>query len=174
MLTTPETATGDAPDTKELAALSEAATGWLPHELGAPMPVVGETIVDILFAGLGEKRHVAASKWDWDETGIGAVTFWRLSEQHAAEQALSAYRSGDLVPRAEVDRARAEGEAAGIERAAKMADKWRDENKASAAKARKSVSDGARNMAEMLDGAAIECNAIAGAIRALTDTPDAG
>lgn len=56
---------------------------------------------------------------------------------------------------------------AALEEAAAIADRWRDENKASAAKARKSVSEGSRNMAEMLDGAAIECNAIAAEIRAL-------
>lgn len=54
----------------------------------------------------------------------------------------------------------------GLEAAAVIAEKWRDENKAAAAKARKSFSEGARNMAEMLDGAAIECNAIATEIRA--------
>ena len=55
----------------------------------------------------------------------------------------------------------------GLEAAAKIAEQWRDQNKASAAKARKSYSEGARNMADMLDGAAIECNAIAQAIRDL-------
>ncbi len=56
---------------------------------------------------------------------------------------------------------------AAYERCAQIADKWRDENKEAAAKARKSVSEGSRNMAEMLDGAAIECNAIAAEIRGL-------
>ena len=53
----------------------------------------------------------------------------------------------------------------GLLDAALMAEKWRDENKAAAARARKSISEGSQNMAEMLDGAAIECNAIAGEIR---------
>jgi hypothetical protein len=56
-----------------------------------------------------------------------------------------------------------------IERAALIADEWADENKAAAAKARKSSSEGCQNMAEMLDGAAIECNAIAAEIRKLVD-----
>jgi hypothetical protein len=56
---------------------------------------------------------------------------------------------------------------AALEEAALLADRWRDENKAAAAKARKSISEGARNTAEMLDGAAIECNAIAAEIRGL-------
>lgn len=59
--------------------------------------------------------------------------------------------------------------------AAAIAEKWRDENKAAAAAARKrgrarSDFDGNQTgyiMAEQLDGAAIECNAIAGAIREL-------
>lgn len=69
------------------------------------------------------------------------------------------------------------GEAArkqAIEEAAALAEQWRDENKASAAKARRSVSEGAQNMAEMLDGAAIECNAIAQAIRNLLQEDDNG
>lgn len=57
------------------------------------------------------------------------------------------------------------------EDAAAIADKWRDENKAAAAKAR--TSERKRDamglehpgMSDMLDGAAIECNAIAGEIR---------
>ncbi len=59
-----------------------------------------------------------------------------------------------------------------IERAAQIADDWAGENKASAAKARRSVSEGCQNMAEMLDGAAIECNAIAAEIRKLADHID--
>ena len=51
------------------------------------------------------------------------------------------------------------------EQDAKLAEKWRDENRTAAAAARKSQSEGSQNMAEMLDGAAIECNAIAAAIR---------
>ncbi len=54
-----------------------------------------------------------------------------------------------------------------IEECARVADQWGAENRASCAKARKSFSEGSRNMAEMLDGAAIECNAIAAAIRGL-------
>lgn len=56
-----------------------------------------------------------------------------------------------------------------LEEAAKVAEQWRDENKASAAKARKRshFDHDIPHMAEMLDGAAIECNAIAAAIRAL-------
>lgn len=66
---------------------------------------------------------------------------------------------------------RTAGEA--IEAAAQIADKWAAENKAAAAKARRRESlDGiggymAPEMAEQLDGAAIECNAIAAAIREL-------
>jgi hypothetical protein len=56
-----------------------------------------------------------------------------------------------------------------IERAAQIADEWAAENKASAAKARRSVNEGCQNMAEMLDGAAIECNAIAAEIRKLAE-----
>lgn len=53
----------------------------------------------------------------------------------------------------------------GMEECAKLAEQWRDENKMKAAKARKSVSEGSRSMAEQLDGAAIECNALAQEIR---------
>lgn len=51
----------------------------------------------------------------------------------------------------------------GLLAAATLAERWRDENKAAAARARKGRDQG--DMAEMLDGAAIECNAIAGEIR---------
>jgi len=54
----------------------------------------------------------------------------------------------------------------GLEMAAKVAEEWRDENKQSAAEARK---QGNRQFASELDGAATECNAIAGAIRALLE-----
>lgn len=57
--------------------------------------------------------------------------------------------------------------AAGIEAAAKLAEAWREENKAQAAKDRKV---GNISMADRLDGAAIECNAFAAAIRRLTPT----
>lgn len=59
---------------------------------------------------------------------------------------------------------------AAYEQCAQIADEWRDENKAAAAKARRSISEGSQNMAEMLDGAAIECNAIAAEIRGLIVT----
>lgn len=54
-----------------------------------------------------------------------------------------------------------------IDEAVAIAERWRDENMASAARARKSRSEGALNTADMVEGAAIECNAIAGALRAL-------
>lgn len=54
-----------------------------------------------------------------------------------------------------------------FEEAARLAEKWRDENKAKAAEDRK---HGNTSMADRLDGAAIECNAIAEAIRALKGT----
>lgn len=63
-----------------------------------------------------------------------------------------------------------------FEEAALIAEKWRDENRAAAAKARTRESRMSAlgfdhpSMAEMLDGAAIECNAIAGAIRELKGT----
>lgn len=66
-----------------------------------------------------------------------------------------------------------EGWIAAVEYAAAIAEKWRDENKAAAARARKRERlDGiggyqAPEIAEQLDGAAIECNAIAEVIRAL-------
>ncbi|MFS0736908.1 hypothetical protein ABC347_07650 [Sphingomonas sp. 1P06PA] len=74
------------------------------------------------------------------------------------------YTDAILVALRPTDATRIEAEV--VERCARLAEKWRDENKASAAKARKSHSEGSRSMAEMLDGAAIECNAIAQAIRA--------
>lgn len=64
-----------------------------------------------------------------------------------------------------------------LEEAAKIAERWRDENRAAAAKARTREGRMERlglehpDMADMLDGAAIECNAIAGAIRELKGTP---
>jgi len=61
----------------------------------------------------------------------------------------------------------------GLRAAIAIAEKWRDENKVSAARARKGRNQ--CGMAEMLDGAAIECNAIAGAIREMiiTEAPKA-
>ena len=52
----------------------------------------------------------------------------------------------------------------GLEMAAKVADEWCDENRQSATDARKQDN---RQFASELDGAAIECNAIAVAIRSL-------
>lgn len=63
-----------------------------------------------------------------------------------------------------------------FEEAARVADKWRDENKAAAARARTREGRLERagfdhpGMADMLEGAAIECNAIAQAIRELKGT----
>jgi hypothetical protein len=65
-----------------------------------------------------------------------------------------------------------------FEEAALIAEKWRDENKAAAAKARsrerKRKLSGLGldhpGMADMLEGAATECNAIAAAIRELKGT----
>lgn len=62
---------------------------------------------------------------------------------------------------------------AALEEAASIADRWATENKAAAAKARARTRREAEflmegpDMAEMLDGAAIECNAIAIEIRKL-------
>jgi len=66
-----------------------------------------------------------------------------------------------------------------FEEAARIAEKWRDENRAAAAKARSrehrlsSLGLDHPGMADMLEGAATECNAIAAAIRELkgTDRP---
>ena len=66
-----------------------------------------------------------------------------------------------------------------IERCAAIAEKWRDENKAQRVRALKSgrrryAFDGDETqlvMAEQLDGAAIECNAIAHEIRSHALTP---
>ncbi len=61
----------------------------------------------------------------------------------------------------------------GLEAAALIAELWRDENKAAAAKARSrerraaSLGFETPDMADQLEGAAIECNAIAAAIREL-------
>lgn len=68
------------------------------------------------------------------------------------------YRPSDIAGTAEAN---------AFERAAAIADKWAEENRSAAARARKSISEGSRSMAEMLDGAAIECNAIAQEVRAL-------
>lgn len=63
-----------------------------------------------------------------------------------------------------------------FEEAAQIAEKWRDENKAAAAKARSREGKLSRlgldhpGMADMLEGAATECNAIAAAIRELKGT----
>ena len=54
--------------------------------------------------------------------------------------------------------------AAAYERCALIADKWRDENKAAAERERK---HGSTSMADRLEGAAVECNAIAQEIRSL-------
>lgn len=63
-----------------------------------------------------------------------------------------------------------------FEEAALIAEKWRDENKAAAAKARSrehrlsSLGLDHPGMADMLEGAVTECNAIAAAIRELKGT----
>ncbi len=57
---------------------------------------------------------------------------------------------------------------AAIEHCAAIAELWRDENKAAAARALKMRGFGYSDMADALDGAAIECNAIAGEIRKLS------
>lgn len=56
-----------------------------------------------------------------------------------------------------------------VEACAKVADEWAAENRAACARARRGPDQG--GMADMLDGASIECNAIAQTIRALTDHP---
>jgi len=62
----------------------------------------------------------------------------------------------------------AEARATALAECAAIAERWRDENKASAAKARKSARvRGDNGMADQLEGAAIECNAIAQEIRRL-------
>lgn len=61
-----------------------------------------------------------------------------------------------------------------IELAASIADKWAAENKAAAAKARRSPNKAVNGMEEMLDGAAIECNAIAAEIRKLSRSAPVG
>lgn len=82
-----------------------------------------------------------------------------------AEFGLPSYREAGVRSLAEAfaqhavraaERMRSEAEA--------MALQWRDENKASVAKARKQH---CWELADQLDGAAIECNAIATAIRAI-------
>jgi hypothetical protein len=70
-----------------------------------------------------------------------------------------------------LERELAEAVAAERERCAAIAEKWRDENKAAAARARKRTRALAGSpfqdpsMGDMLEGAAIECDAIAAAIR---------
>lgn len=60
---------------------------------------------------------------------------------------------------------------AAIDAAEAIALKWRDENRTACIRARKAVSEASQMMADQLDGAAIECNAIAGAIRELRTKP---
>ena len=74
----------------------------------------------------------------------------------ACHQLTSFYQSGILEGRRQMR-----------EEAAAIAEKWRDENKAAAAAASKSFSAATRDMVDELRGAAIECNAILGAIRAI-------
>jgi hypothetical protein len=75
------------------------------------------------------------------------------------------YRLATWAPIAAIiERERAEA----LEQAALLAEEWRDENRAGAVRARKSISEGMRNMAEQLDGAATECHAIAAEIRRIT------
>jgi len=54
-----------------------------------------------------------------------------------------------------------------LEAAAQIADRWAAENRAAARRAGKSMSEASASFADQLDGAAIECNAIAGEIRKL-------
>ena len=75
-------------------------------------------------------------------------------EQHRRDVALlneafAAHRQAALL----------EGVRIGLEAAAKMADEWRDENRKNVSKSEHS------NMSDMLEGAAIECNALAGEFR---------
>lgn len=58
-----------------------------------------------------------------------------------------------------------------LEEVAEIADKWPAENRAAAARARKSASEASRSFADQLDGAAMDCNAMAHEIRALKDMP---
>lgn len=75
----------------------------------------------------------------------------RCLAEHAARHRAQAYAAGKADER---------------KRCAKIAEKWRDENKAAAAKARKrDTVFGSNGLADQIEGAAIECNAIAAAIR---------
>ena len=65
--------------------------------------------------------------------------------------------------------ARSNGWREGVEAAAKLCEQWRDENRLAAAKARKREGVlGDTGMADQLEGAMTECNALSAAIRALT------
>ena len=81
----------------------------------------------------------------------------------ADPRVICGYRDGKLDDSDEVQAFAAhlqavllEGVRIGIEVAAKMADEWRDENRKNVSKSRHSS-----NMSDMLEGAAIECNALA-------------
>lgn len=67
--------------------------------------------------------------------------------------------ANEMAKAEDLDRARMEG----MEAAAKIAEKWRDENRE---KCKEEKLRGSTSMADRLDGAATECNALAQAIRA--------
>ena len=86
-----------------------------------------------------------------DQIDRDAADKWAHAEDNrdAMIQAFAAHRQAALL----------EGVRIGLAAAAKMADEWRDENRKNVSKRRHS------NMSDMLEGAAIECNALAGEFR---------
>jgi len=88
------------------------------------------------------------------EVGRAADAEAALVADATGAASVSAHAGNDQ-PRSEYAR--------GLIAAAEIAEKWRDENRASATEARKSHPE----LADQLNGAAIECHAIAGEIRRL-------
>lgn len=138
----------------------------LAIEVAAALSAASPTAV--VEEGLVEELQAMLAQYD---------AFRGVSTQSSISIRLGGFVAKHREPiRAALSASRARIEAEVIEKCAGIAEQWRDENKASAAKARKRErlhgigGYESPQMADQLEGAAIECNAIAAAIRALPIT----
>lgn len=133
-----------------LALRSESEAAWVAGELAGRQSLAhSEQAAHKAAIGQkerAEKAEALADKYKWQVRDTCVRAEKAEARTLAAEQDLAGARE------------------AALREAAAIAEKWRDENRLAAAKCRKRDN----GMAEMLDGAAIECNAIMGAILNLT------
>lgn len=90
--------------------------GWIQHRPGDPMPVDGDTLIDVQYKNGNEEHAYKANKWDWDDCYAGYnVTAYRIhkpdtqleySKQTARHEKIKAehekeremkYKAGDEV-----------------------------------------------------------------------------